>query len=189
MSEGATSERRRVWRGAAYTYAMTPATVALERLRTLVRQRELQTRIWRERQPALRAQAAANAAVLDYLARPAPSNPAPAPRRGVDVLLAAPNAKWALGVMVRLCEAFPEWNGSFLAAGMREGHVTGMLSHSFILRFCVDIPGEREAAARRVRSTVEEAGLRTDYSQPLDLLVVTPHLPSAPGQRQSQPAA
>jgi hypothetical protein len=147
----------------------------LEQLRKLLAGRETEVELWNESSPALRARASASTAILDELAQQPPTAPA-RQGRGVDVLVSAPAAEWAAGVLLRLREALPDWPAGPLETWRREAVQPGVPGS--IVRITVDVP-ERDGRlpVERVRSALTRIeGVSVDYSEPLDLIVVTPRI-------------
>lgn len=147
----------------------------LEQLRKLLAGRQTEVKLWNESSPTLRAQASASTAILDELAQQPPTGPA-RQGRGVDVLVSAPDAEWGAGVLLRLREALPDWPAGPLETWRREAVQPGVPGS--IVRISVDVP-ERDGRlpVERVRSaltTIESVSV--DYSEPLDLIVVTPRV-------------
>jgi hypothetical protein len=146
----------------------------LERLQTLVHAQAGPAREWRTKLPTLRAQASATSAVLGELARTPPTTPLP-DREYADVVLAAPTKEWAEDIADRLRNALPSGVKVNLGApgdGLRDGQtLTG-----FTVRCEVSLPGVRGAkATEQVRAALANMeGLEIDYSEPLDLVVVSP---------------
>jgi hypothetical protein len=169
-----------VWRSAQAT-PMTKLDVMathagpspLERLQLLVREQAGPAREWRSKLPTLRAQSAATSALLEELAR---TPITPVPERGFAALvLAAPTKEWAEDVAARLGNALPSGARVDLGApgeGLRDGQpLTG-----FTVRCRVSLPGVGGAkATEQVRAALANMdGLEIDYSELLDLVVVSP---------------
>jgi|HubBroStandDraft_2_1064218.scaffolds.fasta_scaffold87190_3 hypothetical protein len=146
----------------------------LERLQSLVHAQAGLAREWRTKLPTLRAQSSATLAVLGELARTPPTTPLPE-REYADVVLAAPTKEWAEDVAARLRNALHSGVQVDLGApgdGLRDGQpLTG-----FTVRCQVSLPGVRGAkATEQVRAALANMeGLEIDYSEPLDLVVVSP---------------
>jgi hypothetical protein len=146
----------------------------LERLQSLVHAQAGPAREWRTRLPTLRAQASATSAVLGELASTPPATPAPN-REYADVVLSAPTREWAEDVADRLRNALPAEVQIRLGApgeGLRDGQpLTG-----FTVRCEVSMPGVRGTkATEQVRVALASMeGLEIDYSELLDLVVVSP---------------
>ncbi len=130
-------------------------------------------REWLAKLPTLRAQSAAISVVLE-LARTPPTAPRPE-RDYADVVLAAPTKEWAEDVADRLRKVLPSGVQIDLGApgeGLRDGEpLTG-----FTVRCQVSLPGVHGAkATAQVRAALANMeGLEIDYSEPLDLVVVSP---------------
>ena len=112
--------------------------------------------------------------MLGELARTPPTTPRPE-RAYADVVLAAPTKEWAEDVAARLRNALP--SGAQIDLGVPgEGLRDGRPLTSFTVRCQVSLPGVRGAKAteqaRAALANVE--GLKIDYSEPLDLVVVSP---------------
>ncbi len=146
----------------------------LERLQSLIHAQAAPAREWRTKLPTLRAQAAATSVVLRELARTPPATPPPN-REYADVVLSAPTREWADDVANRLRNALPVGAQIRFGApgeGLRDGRpLTG-----FMVRCEVSLPGVRGAkATEQVRAALANMeGLETNYSEPLDLVVVSP---------------
>jgi hypothetical protein len=146
----------------------------LERLQSLVRAQAGPAREWRTKLPTLRAQASATSAVLGELARTPPTTPLP-DREYAAVVLAAPTKDWAGDVADRLRKALSSGVRVDLGApgeGLRDGQpLTG-----FTVSCRVSLPGVRGAkATEQVRAAFANMeGLEIDYSELLDLIVVSP---------------
>jgi hypothetical protein len=146
----------------------------LERLQSLVHEQAGPAREWRAKLPILRAQSAATSVMLEELARTPPTAPRPK-REYADVVLAAPTEEWAEDVAARLRNALPGGVQVDLGApgnGLRDGQsLTG-----FTVRCQVSLPGVRGTqATQQVRAALANMeGLEIDYSEPLDLVVVSP---------------
>jgi hypothetical protein len=146
----------------------------LERLQSLVHAQAGPALEWRTKLPTLRAQSAATSAILRELARTPPTTPRPE-REYADVVLAAPTKEWAEDVAGRLRHALPSEAQVRLGApgeSLRDGQtLTG-----FTVRCQVSLPGVRGAkATEQVRAALANIeGLEIDYSEPLDLVVVSP---------------
>jgi hypothetical protein len=146
----------------------------LEHLQTMIQDHAGPAREWRTKLPTLRAQASATSFKLGELARtPAASS---VPERGyADVVLAAPNKEWAEDVANRLRDALPaEVRVELGVPGepLRDGQpLTG-----FTVSCQVLLPGvSGTAVTRQVRAVLAKIeSLETDYSEPLDLVVVAP---------------
>jgi hypothetical protein len=147
---------------------------SLERLQSLVHAQVGPAREWRTKLPTLRAQSAATSAMLGELARTPPTTPRPE-RAYADVVLAAPTREWAEDVADRLRKALPSGVQVDLGTpgeGLRDGQpLTG-----FTVRCQVSLPGARGAkATEQVRAALANMeDLEIDYSEPLDLVVVSP---------------
>jgi hypothetical protein len=147
---------------------------SLERLQSLVHAQAGPAREWRTKLPTLRAQTAATSAVLEELARTPPTTPL-REREYADLVLAAPTKEWAEDVADRLRKALPFGVQVDLgppAEGLRDGQPLT----SFTVRCQVSLPGMRGAkATEQVRAALANVeGLEIDYSQPLNLVVVSP---------------
>jgi hypothetical protein len=113
-------------------------------------------------------------AVLGELARTPSSTPLPL-REYADVVLAAPTREWAEDVADRLRNALPSGvRVDFGAPG--EGLRDGPPLTGFTVRCQVSLPGVRGAkVTEQVRAALADMeGLEIDYSEPLDLVVVSP---------------
>jgi hypothetical protein len=112
--------------------------------------------------------------MLGELARTSPVTRVP--ERGyADLVFAAPTKEWAEDVADRLRRTLPSTVQVDLGAagdGLRDGQpLTG-----FTVRCQVSLPGMRGAkATEQVRAALANMeGLEIDYSEPLDLVVVSP---------------
>jgi hypothetical protein len=146
----------------------------LERLQSLVHAQAGPAREWRTKLPTLRAQASATSAVLGELARTSPATALP-DREYADVVLSAPTREWAEDVADRLRNALP--SGAQVRLGARgEGLRDGQTLTGFTVRCEVSLPGVRGAkATEQVRAALANIeDLEIDYSEPLDLVVVSP---------------
>lgn len=154
---------------------------ALEQLKALVEEREPHVNVWRSALPALRAQASASAAVLGDLAKFEPGDqPGSAPRgESVDVLISAPDMEWGAYVLLRLREALPDWPAGEFRTWSADTFQPGVPPQAVVLRVPVHVPGrDGQTALQRVRAALTAMNdVSVDYSEPLDLLVVTPTLP------------
>ncbi len=146
----------------------------MERLQALMHAQAGPALEWHTKLPTLRAQASATLVMLGELARTLPSTPRPV-REYADVVLAAPSKEWAEALADRLRSALPSGVQVDLSApgeGLRDGQpLTG-----FTVRCQVALPGVRGAkATEQVRSALAKmGGLEIDYSESLDLVVVSP---------------
>jgi hypothetical protein len=146
----------------------------LERLQSLVHEQAGPAQEWRTKLPTLRAQTAATLIVLEELARTPPTIPL-SEREYAAVVLAAPTRDWTEDVADRLRKALPSGAQVDLGApgeGLRDGQpLTG-----FTVRCQISLPGVRGAkATEQVRAALANMeGLEIDYSEPLDLVVVSP---------------
>jgi len=162
--------------------AIKPELTRIEQLRSLIAGEQAEAQLWKGPSPALRAQAAASIAVLEELAQRPPTATA-RPGRGVDVLVLGPDSDWATGVLLRLREALPDWPAGELATWRREAVQPGVPGS--IMRVTVDVP-ERDGQlpVERIRAaTTGIEGVEVDYSEPLDLIVVTPRVDADPSPR------
>jgi hypothetical protein len=147
----------------------------LERLQSLVQAQAGPAREWRTKLPTLRAQSAATSAILGELARTPPTTPRP-DREYADVVLSAPTREWAEDVADRLRNALPAGVQIHLGAP-GEGLGDSQPLTGFTVRCEVSLPGVRGAkATEQVRAALANMeGLEIDYSEPLDLVVVSPN--------------
>ncbi len=146
----------------------------LERLQSLVHEQAGPASEWRAKLPTLRAQSSATLVVLEELARTPLTAPRPE-REYAAVVLAAPTREWA--------EDVADWLGNALPSGVQvrlgspgEGLRDGQPLTGFTVRCQVWLPGMRGAkATEQVRVALANMdGLEIDYSEPLDLVVVSP---------------
>jgi hypothetical protein len=145
----------------------------LEQLTALLDQHGRDAAEWRKKLPALRAKTAAAGAILDRLARTWPTDPAP--RRGyADVVLAAPSKDWAEKLAAQLRVLLPAARVE-LGAGP-EQRSNAPLLFGFTVSCQVSLPGVPGTKTnRQVRAALATIkGLEVDYSEPLDLIVVSP---------------
>lgn len=154
---------------------MTMATRAqpspLEQLASLLDEQASRAKKRREQLPSLRAKMLATGIMLDEFARTSPVDPPPR-RRGVEVVLAAPDEEWAQDVAARLRDALP--NARVELVDMPKHRPETTLPTPFSVRCLVsDIHGRH--ADERVRAALEQADdLKVDHSKSLDLIVVSP---------------
>jgi hypothetical protein len=146
----------------------------LQRLQSLVHAQAAAAREWRAKLPTLRAQTSATLFLLEELARTPPTSPIP-DRAHADVVLSAPTREWAEDVASRLRHALPSEARIDLGAPgdtRRDGQPLTV----FTVRCQVSLPGMRGAqATKQVRAALANMeDLETDYSKPLDLIVVSP---------------
>jgi hypothetical protein len=112
--------------------------------------------------------------LLGELARTSPAKRLP-DRGYADVVLSAPTKEWADDVAAQLRSALPSGVQVRLGASgedLRDGQtLTG-----FTVRCEVSLPGVRGAkATEQVRTALANIeGVEIDYSEPLDLVVVSP---------------
>ncbi len=146
----------------------------LEQLTALLDEYGRQTAEWREKLPTLRAKTAAIGAVLDRLAETWPTDPPPR-HKYADVVLAAPEREWAEHVATRLRNALPSGVQIDLG-GPGESPRDGRPPTGLIVRCQVSLPGVSGAkATKQVRAALANmGGLEIDYSEPLNLIVVSP---------------
>lgn len=143
----------------------------LEQLDSLLEQRAVREKKWREELPAQRAKMLATGIILDELARTSPLAPPPR-RRDVEVALAAPDTQWAKSVAARLSEALP--GARVMLGEMPEQPPQTALPVPF--RVACLVSGVRgRHASQRVRAALEQMDdLKTAYSSALKLIVVSP---------------
>jgi hypothetical protein len=146
----------------------------LEHLQALIRDQAAPAREWRMKLPTLRAQASATSFKLGELARTPPVGSVP--ERGyADVVLAAPAKEWAEDVADRLRHALPRGVQVDLGApGEPLADSQPLITYTVSCQ--VSLPGAPgSAVTSQVRAALSEMeGLEIDYSEPLDLVVVTP---------------
>jgi hypothetical protein len=127
--------------------------------------------------------------MLEELARTPPH--APPPKRSyANVVIAAPNQEWAQDIADRLHNALP--TGVRVDLGVPgEPLRAGRPLTTFTVRCAVSLPGvPGSTVTREVLSALTDLeGVETDYSQLLDLIVLTPEVePSEPDLLCGQPA-
>lgn len=141
----------------------------LDQLQRLLTEKERQRGVWAPQLETLRAQASATTAVLSELAQTAvrPQRPE------VEILLAGPDQNWAEEVMHRLRMALPAAtvNRHEARTPLREAPSSGCT-----VRCSVALSGIPHAeAVQKVRAELASIpDLEVDYSEPIDLIVVTP---------------
>jgi hypothetical protein len=147
----------------------------LEELKDLLAKTAPAAKAWRDALPILRAQSSATSVVLQELAR-TPISAVRRPRTaGVDVVLAAPSREWAEDLVSRLEDALPQARLRFGQPGER---LPDASPPECILRCEVLLPKVLHTEARDVvlRAFRSMDGLKVDYSEPIDLIVVAPAL-------------
>lgn len=145
-----------------------------EQLTALLDEHERETAEWLEQLPMLRAKTAATGAVLDRLAQTWPTD-RPRHRGFADVVFAASTEAWLEDVVARLRGELP--SGAGIDLGERAGIPRDEEPPTGFTVSCrVSLPGMSGAKATgRVRAAL--AGIEdvdVDYSEPLDLIVVSP---------------
>jgi hypothetical protein len=146
----------------------------LEQLTALLEERAERTREWREQLPLRRAQTAATGAVLDRLAKTWPGDPPPR-RRYVDVILAAPSREWGENVATRLRDLLPP--DATVQLGPEPEQLNGAPPPVvFTISCAVSLAGTSGGrASEQVRAALSKlADVEVEYSEPLDLIVVSP---------------
>jgi hypothetical protein len=144
----------------------------LEQLKTLVDERAGSAIDWRDSLPTLRAQASATSAVLSELAQTPPTE-SPLQRKYVDIVLAAPSRDWAEDIAGRLRQAVPLAQVELGVPGER---LPDAPPPGYTVRCQVSLPGVSNGkAVAEVRAALAKMDdLEVDYSEPIDLIVVTP---------------
>jgi hypothetical protein len=144
----------------------------LEQLKTLVDEQAGPAIDWRDSLPTLRAQASATSAVLSELAQ-APPTHSPPQREYVDIVLAAPSRNWAEDIAGRLRQALPLAQVELGVPGER---LPDASPPGYTVRCQVSLPGfSNGKAVAEVRAALAQMhDLEVDYSEPVDLIVVTP---------------
>jgi hypothetical protein len=143
----------------------------LEQLTSLLDERADASEQWRKMLPTLRARSAATSTMLSELARsPADSRPT---RDYVDIVLAAPSRDWAQDVTDRLRQALPL---ARVELGVSGAPLPDAPPPGYTVRCHVSLPGVSNGkAVAEVRTALaKRADLEVDYSEPIDLVVVTP---------------
>jgi hypothetical protein len=138
-----------------------------------LRERAPLTKAWRDSLYALRVQSKATSAVLSGLAATPPDAP---PRAYVDLVLVSPRQQWAEDVAQRLRDALPKADIKLGEPGERlPGAPDPVL---YTVSCAVAIPEISAGTARkRVLSALGDMpDIETDYSEPIDLIVVKPLL-------------
>lgn len=147
----------------------------LEELKDLLAKAAPAAKIWRDSLPVLRARSWATSVVLQELAR-TPISAVPPPRTaGVDVVVSAPSKEWAQDLARRLDDALPQARVRFGQPGERLPDVP---PPGVMVRCEVLLPKVTHSVARDtvLRAFHSMDGLETDYSEPIDLIVVAPAL-------------
>jgi hypothetical protein len=153
----------------------------LDEFNELIADRESKVNLWADALPALRAQSSASAAVLNELAEKTPGNVQTRPG-GVDLMLVAPEmAPWVRRVFAHLREAFPDERSlrNPPIEMQRLPDNSGWPQPPRTIKAHLDIKDAPDGpASRRVQAALAELpDVDVDYSEPLDLLVVTPSVP------------
>jgi hypothetical protein len=146
----------------------------LQELKDLLDAQEQSVDLTRHYRDVLRSQASASAAVLNELAS-TPITASPVQRSYVDVLIAAPSRDWAEGIAAHLRSALGA--GAEVLLGLPgEPLPDSVPPTGFTVRCEVRLASvsasEARDRVRRALSNIDDA--EVDYSQPLDLFVVTP---------------
>lgn len=146
----------------------------LEQLTALLDEYGRETAEWREKLPTLQAKTAAIGAVLDRLAETWPTDPPPR-HEYADIVLAAPDMEWAENVATRLRNTLPPGAQIDLGepgASLRDRRPPA----GFTVRCQVSLPGvPGTKATGQVRAALANmGGLEIDFSEPLNLIVVSP---------------
>jgi hypothetical protein len=123
---------------------------------------------WAPHRDALRAQGSATASVLNELVHTT-TKPE---RQGVEVLLTGPGKEWVDAVERMLLAALPD-------ASINRNVATGSpqdLAPDYIARDSIALPDLAHASAvQKVKGALASmTHLKVDYSEPIDLIVVTP---------------
>jgi hypothetical protein len=123
---------------------------------------------WASRRDALRAQGSATVSVLNELVHTTTRPERP----GVEVLLTGPGKEWVDAIERTLLAALPEAN---IDRDVANGSPQDLAS-DYIARDSIALPGLTHASAvQKVRSALSSiTNLKVDYSEPIDLIVVTP---------------
>ncbi len=151
---------------------MATESTPLEQLTALLDEQADSSEAWRKMLPTLRARSAATSAVLSELARTSPTDSRPT-RDYVDMVLAAPSRDWAQDVAGRLRQALPL---AQVELGVPGARLPDAPPPGCTVRCHVSLPGVSNGkAVAEVRAALAKIpDLEVDYSQPIDLIVVTP---------------
>jgi hypothetical protein len=151
---------------------MTTEPTPLEQLTTLLDERADASEQWRKMLPTLRARSAGTSVVLSELARTSPTD-SRSTRDYVDIVIAAPSRDWAQDVTDRLRQALPL---ARVELGVPGAPLPEAPPPGYTVRCHVSLPGvsNGKAVAEARSALAKMTDLEVDYSESIDLIVVTP---------------
>jgi hypothetical protein len=151
---------------------MTTEPTPLEQLTTLLDERADASEQWRKMLPTLRARSAGTSVALSELARTSPTD-SRSTRDYVDIVIAAPSRDWAQDVTDRLRQALPL---ARVELGVPGAPLPEAPPPGYTVRCHVSLPGvsNGKAVAEARSALAKMTDLEVDYSESIDLIVVTP---------------
>jgi hypothetical protein len=151
---------------------MAIESTPLEQLTALLDEEADSSEAWLKMLPTLRARSAGTSVALSELARTSPTDSRPT-RDYVDIVIAAPSRDWAEDVAGRLRQALPL---ARVELGVPGAPLPEAPPPGYTVRCHVSLPGVSNGkAVAEVRAALEQMhDLEVDYSEPVDLIVVTP---------------